>query len=353
MPCSWFLPTSCLFLLDQSWEWNSSSLPHWRWTDSRWVLYGCGQPDLLPFPRGPECDLWLQSVTQWQISGARFPTQYHLWVSQRHITSQLNTAPPHVCLQRRTKIVTSVNSSITVFNLIKFMVKTNLYELILSDLPSVSLLVVPSQSNNMPLTLYCDVESFYPEEMSVSWLQNGTVLPEPPATEQKLDGTYRTRRYYTLSPNQREQGGRVECAVHQPGAVQPVSSSAHLEKMDPQGNNWIWLFEFRTQCSTFLLVELIHGKIPKKKIIQVSCNNHIFCVIFGGTGVLATTFSTCSLFVVFTFRWASSVDEISQSICGYDVYFYSARLSALLWLFLEEEGWWVRTLRELSMPLPV
>lgn len=89
----------------------------------------------------------------------------------------------------------------------------------------------------MPLTLYCDVENFYPEEMSVSWLQNGTVLPERPTNEQNLDGTYRTRRYYTLSPDQREQGGRVECAVYQPGAVQPVSRSTYLEKMDPEGNN--------------------------------------------------------------------------------------------------------------------
>lgn len=106
---------------------------------------------------------------------------------------------------------------------------------IFSDLPSVTLSVLPPHSNNIPLTLYCDVESFYPEEMSVSWLQNGTVLPEPPTTEQNVDGTYRTRRYYTLSPNQREQGGMVECAVYQPGVMQPLSSSVYLEKLDPQG----------------------------------------------------------------------------------------------------------------------
>lgn len=69
----------------------------------------------------------------------------------------------------------------------------------------------------------------------MSWLQNGTALPEPPAAEQNPDGTYRTRRYYTLSPEQREQGGMVECAVNQPGVVHPVSGSAYLEKLDPQG----------------------------------------------------------------------------------------------------------------------
>uniref|UniRef100_A0A8C2WGX2 Ig-like domain-containing protein n=1 Tax=Cyclopterus lumpus TaxID=8103 RepID=A0A8C2WGX2_CYCLU len=103
------------------------------------------------------------------------------------------------------------------------------------DTPSVRLSALPSRSGNTPLTLYCDVESFYPEEVSVSWLQNSTVLPEPPATEQNPDGTYRTRHYYTLSPEQREQGGKVECAVNQPGVVHPVSGSAYLNKLDPQG----------------------------------------------------------------------------------------------------------------------
>lgn len=94
---------------------------------------------------------------------------------------------------------------------------------------------MPSSSSIIPLTLYCDVESFYPEEVSVSWLQNGTVVPELPATEQNPDGTYRTRRYYTLSPEQREQGGKVECTVNQPGVVHPASGSVFLEKLDPQG----------------------------------------------------------------------------------------------------------------------
>ncbi|XP_019963177.2 uncharacterized protein [Paralichthys olivaceus] len=100
--------------------------------------------------------------------------------------------------------------------------------------PSVRLSAVQSHSNNIPLTLYCDLESFYPEEISVSWIQNGTSLPKPPATEQNPDGTYSTRHYYTLSPEQREQGGRVECVVNQPGVMLPVSGSADLEKLDPE-----------------------------------------------------------------------------------------------------------------------
>ncbi|XP_056882452.1 uncharacterized protein si:ch211-180a12.2 isoform X1 [Takifugu flavidus] len=100
---------------------------------------------------------------------------------------------------------------------------------------SVRLSVLPSSSNNIPLTLTCDVESFYPEDVSVTFLQNGTVLPIPPATEQNSGGTYTTRRYYTLSSSQREQGGLVQCVVNQPGVEHPVSSSANLDTLDPKG----------------------------------------------------------------------------------------------------------------------
>ncbi|XP_063750067.1 uncharacterized protein si:ch211-180a12.2 isoform X2 [Eleginops maclovinus] len=106
------------------------------------------------------------------------------------------------------------------------------FKLNITYLPAVKLSAVPSHSNNIPLTLYCELESFYPEEVSVSWLQNGTVLHQPPDTEQNPDGTYRTRHYYTLSPEQREQGGKVECAVNQPGVMQPVSGSENLETLD-------------------------------------------------------------------------------------------------------------------------
>ncbi|CAK6970949.1 uncharacterized protein si:ch211-180a12.2 isoform X1 [Scomber scombrus] len=106
------------------------------------------------------------------------------------------------------------------------------FQVNITYLPSVKLSVMPSSSNNIPLTLHCDVESFYPEEMSVSWFQNGTVLPEPPDTENNPDGTYRTRRYYTLSPEQRGQGGKVECAVNQPGVQQPALGSVYLNELD-------------------------------------------------------------------------------------------------------------------------
>ncbi|XP_072228972.1 uncharacterized protein [Leuresthes tenuis] len=108
------------------------------------------------------------------------------------------------------------------------------FQLNVTTLPSVRLSVVSPHSNDIPLTLYCDVESFYPEEVSVSWFQNGTALPDPPVTEQNPDQTYRTRHYFTLSPEQRRQRGKVECAVNQPGVVDPVNMSADLDNLDPQ-----------------------------------------------------------------------------------------------------------------------
>lgn len=119
MPCRRFLPSTCLFLLDQSWESNSTSPPHRRWTDSRWVLHGCGQPDLLPFPRGPECDLWLQSVTQWQRSGDRFQTQHHLWVDPKthNITIKDNIDSWHFPFHiRRTRITSVYHYSTEIFS---------------------------------------------------------------------------------------------------------------------------------------------------------------------------------------------------------------------------------------------
>ncbi|XP_017166337.1 uncharacterized protein LOC103481403 isoform X1 [Poecilia reticulata] len=108
------------------------------------------------------------------------------------------------------------------------------FRLSVTHLPSVRLSVVQTRSTNAPLTLYCDVERFYPEDVSVSWFQNGTALPDPPATDQNPDRTYSTRRYFTLSPEQRRRRGTVECAVNQPGAVDPTRTSADLDKLDPQ-----------------------------------------------------------------------------------------------------------------------
>ncbi|XP_076007856.1 uncharacterized protein LOC143001896 [Genypterus blacodes] len=111
--------------------------------------------------------------------------------------------------------------------------KTLEFHLNITYVPTVSVAVVPSASRDAPLTLYCDVERFYPEDVSVSWFRNGSVLPEPPAVEENPDGTYRTRRYFTLSPEQREEGGEVECAVDQPGVTHPARGSAYLEQLDP------------------------------------------------------------------------------------------------------------------------
>uniref|UniRef100_A0A3P9L1I6 Ig-like domain-containing protein n=1 Tax=Oryzias latipes TaxID=8090 RepID=A0A3P9L1I6_ORYLA len=89
--------------------------------------------------------------------------------------------------------------------------------------PTVKLSVMSSASNKDPLTLYCDVGRFYPETVSVSWFQNGTALPNPPAVDQNPDGTYKTRHFFTLSPEQRQQRGPVKCAVTLPGVENSTS----------------------------------------------------------------------------------------------------------------------------------
>lgn len=124
-------------------------------------------------------------------------------------------------------------------------VRGRVYTFLFSDPASVRLSVLPLHSIDTPLTLSCDVESFYPEDVSVTFLQNGTVLPNPPGAEQIPGGTYTTRRYYTLSSRQREEGGLVQCVVSQPGLQHPLSSSANLDKLDPKGkilgeNNQHW-----------------------------------------------------------------------------------------------------------------
>lgn len=103
------------------------------------------------------------------------------------------------------------------------------------DRASVTLSAVTPHSNKIPLVFTCDIERFYPEEASVSWLHNGTVLPDPPATEHNPDRTFTTRRYYTLDPELREQGGKVECVVSQPGLLQPVSASVNLQSQGRKG----------------------------------------------------------------------------------------------------------------------
>lgn len=139
-----------------------------------------------------------------------------------------------------------------------------------SDLPSVRLSAMPSRSNDTPLTLCCDVDRFYPEDVSVSWLQNGTILPQPPATQQNPDGTFSTRHYYTLSPKQREQGGKVECVISQPGVLHPISGLISLEKLDLKGKISIVLrMNHKTRSSTLLSV-----KRRKRNFFHYSSQDH-------------------------------------------------------------------------------
>ncbi|KAG7282767.1 hypothetical protein CRUP_029975 [Coryphaenoides rupestris] len=83
------------------------------------------------------------------------------------------------------------------------------------------------------LTLACDLDGFYPEDLSVSWVQNGTTLPETPVSELNPDGTFRTTRYFTLTSEQRQQSGHVQCVVGQPGVLEPAQVLASLEDLDP------------------------------------------------------------------------------------------------------------------------
>ncbi|XP_072522721.1 uncharacterized protein [Salminus brasiliensis] len=100
-------------------------------------------------------------------------------------------------------------------------------------LPKVSLSIVPPVSRSSPLTLACDLSGFYPENVSVAWVQNGTVLPEPPLTHLNNDGTYRTRWFHTLSAEERERGGSVQCVAQQAHVSRPASSLIDLSAADP------------------------------------------------------------------------------------------------------------------------
>ncbi|XP_051925322.1 uncharacterized protein si:ch211-180a12.2 [Hippocampus zosterae] len=108
------------------------------------------------------------------------------------------------------------------------------FQLNITYTPAIRLSAIPSPTRDGPLTLSCHLESFFPEETSVSWLQNGTALPEPPAPELNPDGSFRSTRYFTLSREQRRRGGEVECAVRQPGAAPPARAAAHLRELDPR-----------------------------------------------------------------------------------------------------------------------
>lgn len=146
------------------------------------------------------------------------------------IRSSISNSTSHVSDTHQLQAITSLSSHTE-----KVPVGEQVYAFLFSDPASVRLSVLPSRSSSIPLTLSCDVESFYREDVSVTFLQNGTVLPNPPGTEELPGGLYATRHYYTLSSRQREQGGLVQCVVHQPGVEHPVSSSANLDTLEPKG----------------------------------------------------------------------------------------------------------------------
>ncbi|XP_066521720.1 uncharacterized protein si:ch211-180a12.2 [Hoplias malabaricus] len=107
------------------------------------------------------------------------------------------------------------------------------FKISLIMLPKVSLSIVPPSSRSSPLTLACDLSSFYPNNVSVVWVQNGTVLPEPPQSQRNSNGTFTTRRFYTLSVDERGRGGAVECVARQHNVTHLVSSSIDLSAADP------------------------------------------------------------------------------------------------------------------------
>ncbi|KAL7857330.1 hypothetical protein SRHO_G00162290 [Serrasalmus rhombeus] len=99
--------------------------------------------------------------------------------------------------------------------------------------PEVTLSIMPPSSRSSPLTLACELSGFYPENVSVVWVQNGTVLSKPPQSLLNNDGTYRSRWFHTLSAEERERGGAVQCVAQQPHVSRPASSSIDLSATDP------------------------------------------------------------------------------------------------------------------------
>lgn len=103
-------------------------------------------------------------------------------------------------------------------------------------LPKVSVSVVSSSSRTSPLTLACEINGFYPQNVSVVWIRNGTVLSETPKIQKNNDGTYRMRRFHTLSMEERERAGQVQCVAQQPHVSQPAFSSIDPSAADSLGN---------------------------------------------------------------------------------------------------------------------
>ncbi|XP_051959413.1 uncharacterized protein si:ch211-180a12.2 isoform X1 [Xyrauchen texanus] len=104
-------------------------------------------------------------------------------------------------------------------------------------LPKVTLSTVSSSSHSSPLTLSCDISGFYPDSISILWIQNGRVLPEHPLSMQNTDRMYRTHRYHTLSVEERSRGGEVKCVAQQPHVSEPVYGTIDLSILDSRVQN--------------------------------------------------------------------------------------------------------------------
>lgn len=99
----------------------------------------------------------------------------------------------------------------------------------------VTLSTVPSSSHSSPLTLSCDISGFYPNNLSILWIQNGKVLPELPLSIQNEEGMYMRHQYHTLSVEERSRGGEVKCVAQQHNVQEPAYGTIDLSTDDPRG----------------------------------------------------------------------------------------------------------------------
>ncbi|XP_043086888.1 uncharacterized protein si:ch211-180a12.2 isoform X2 [Puntigrus tetrazona] len=111
------------------------------------------------------------------------------------------------------------------------------FTLHITVLPKVSLSALPSSSHSSPLTLSCDLSGFYPDNVSILWIQNGEVLPSYPLSVQNDEGMYERLQYHTLSVEERSRGGQVQCVAQQPNVQEPVSAAIDLSTADPRVQN--------------------------------------------------------------------------------------------------------------------
>nr|XP_055031415.1 uncharacterized protein si:ch211-180a12.2 isoform X2 [Misgurnus anguillicaudatus] len=104
-------------------------------------------------------------------------------------------------------------------------------------LPKVTLSTVPSATHTSPLTLSCEITGFFPHNVSVLWIQNGKVLHEHSSAVQNEYGLYRTHKYHTLSLEERNRGGEVQCVAQQPHVLEPAFGTIDLSTVDARAQN--------------------------------------------------------------------------------------------------------------------